>query len=193
MEFLENSINEFLVATASRKPTPGGGSAAALAGSLAASLLEMVCHLSDTEQGRGFILEAKTIRLRLGKLIDEDANSFKDFLKAPAHGKEEALKKAALIPLETATLSFSVLELAGEIIRICKKSVLTDAGTAAVLADAAVQSACFNVNVNLNTINDARFRETVNKKLKRFSRSATISRRVTNYVNTQLKPGTRPG
>ena len=187
MKLMKNSLQEFLVEMASRKPIPAGGSAAALAGSLAAALLTMVGHLTDTERGRVITVEAEAIRQRLERLVDEDASAFWDFFKATGSEKETALKKATLIPLETATLSYRVLELASEIIRACRKSVITDAGTAVLLAEAAVHSACFNTATNLNSIQDAHFKGMVDTKLKSFTALSAKRRAIINYVNRQLQ------
>ncbi|MFC1953525.1 cyclodeaminase/cyclohydrolase family protein [Chloroflexota bacterium] len=186
MKYPENSIDKFLTAIASRKPTPGGGSAAALSGSLAAALLAMSCRLTDNEICKAIIVEAETIRRRLEQLIDEDANSYRDYLRATIPEKETALKNAALIPFETATLSFRILELTNEIITACRKSVITDTGTAALLAEAAVHAACFNTAINLKSIDDTIFREEMGTKLKSFASSSVIRQAIINYVNNQL-------
>jgi formiminotetrahydrofolate cyclodeaminase len=42
----DTSLELFLDALASRKPTPGGGSAAAVMGAMGAALVSMVCNLT---------------------------------------------------------------------------------------------------------------------------------------------------
>lgn len=186
MALTEKSVEEFLEEMASRKPAPGGGSAAALAGSLAAALVEMVGRLTDTERMREITAEAEKARHRLAKLVDEDCQAFKEFIKAPKNEREAALKQAALVPLETAGLSYRILELVEEIAGKGNKSAITDVGVAAMLANTAVQGANLNVRINLGSIPDEEFRKTVEEKLERFADSPERSQAVTKYVRQQL-------
>lgn len=186
MTLKEKSIEEFLEGLASRKPAPGGGSAAALAGSLAAALVEMVSNLTDTERMKEVSREAAKIRHRLTELIDEDCQAFEDFVIAPKAGKDEALKRALLVPLETTGLSYRILELAGEVARKGNKKAITDAGVASLLANTAVQGADLNVRINLGSIKDEGFRKPVMEKLERCSGSLEKSREIMKYVREQL-------
>jgi len=186
LSFQNKPLNEFLTETASRNPVPGGGSAAALAGSTAASLLVMAGNLTNTDRSRDIVKEAEKIQQRLEQLIDEDANSFNVFLKADKTEKESALKNAAMVPLETATLSYKVLELSREAIRVCKRSVITDAGTAGMLAESAVQSALFNVQVNLASITDADFVKMTEKRLENYTYLSEIKQEIIDFVQKQL-------
>ena len=72
MKYLENSLNEFLTAMASRKPIPGGGSAVAFAGSSASALLAMICRITDTERSRALIVEAALFR----EMVDTKLKGF---------------------------------------------------------------------------------------------------------------------
>ena len=186
MPLTEKSLEELFKEFASKKPTPGGGSAAALAGSLAAALVEMVGKLTDTETAKAITKEAVNIRLRLTKLIDEDGEAFKAFMKAPADKKQETLNHATLVPLETAELSYRILELANEIARNGNKNAITDAGMASLLADTAIRGAQLNVRINLRSIKDGKFRKWIVERLKRFSDSLDKSQATMKYISEQL-------
>jgi len=183
---VNKSLEEFLEELATGKPTPGGGSVAALAGSLAAALVEMVCCLTDTNRMRGLAEEAKNLRYRLLKLVQEDSEAFRRFVKSPKNEKEEALKNAALVPLETAELSYRVLEIADEAARNGKRSAITDAGVASLLADAAVHGAELNVKINLNAISDRDFAAGVEARLKRIGDYPRKTQQTMNYISGEL-------
>jgi len=84
------SIKEFLAKTASGSPVPGGGSIAALSAAIAASLAEMVAHLTigkkgfevKEEQMNDIVEAAAEYRNKLIKDIDRDADSYNDVLTA---------------------------------------------------------------------------------------------------------------
>jgi len=183
----EKSLKEFLEELASNKPAPGGGSTAALAGSLAAALVEMVSKLTDTEEMNEISTKAEKIRRKLTELIDEDCEAFKEFVKAPKNQKEEALKRAALVPLETAGLSYEILELVDKTAREGNKNTITDAGIALLLVNAALQGADLNVRINLYSIKDEEFKKKVEEKLERFSDFAKKSRAIIKHVEEQLQ------
>jgi len=186
MALTKKAMEEFLEELASRKPAPGGGSATALAGSLAAALVEMVSQLTATERMKEISVEAEKIRRRLTKLIDEDCEAFRQFVKAPENEKEEALKHAALVPLETANLSYRIVGLADEIAREGNKNPITDAGVASLLASAAVQGACLNVRINLGSIKDEGFRKVIEEKLEQFADSSEKSQATMKFIRGKL-------
>src|SRR5262245_2857204 len=106
--FADHSISAFLDALASPEPTPGGGTAAAVAGSVGVALLMMVAGLSktrgnnDTERSR--LSEARaaltSVRHRLLVLADEDADAYNRVVTAyrlpKASDQEKAARKQAI-------------------------------------------------------------------------------------------------
>src|SRR5712692_8987925 len=129
---LRHSGVDFVEALAAETPTPGGGSAAAFAGALAAALGEMVCRL--TLRRASYAAHHKTLeesltrlvhlRARLMENVDRDAQSYEAVLAAlklpkstesererRAHAIEEASKSASLVPLETAELAAEIARL----------------------------------------------------------------------------------
>lgn len=165
----------FLDELASSKPTPGGGSAAAFAAAQAAALTAMVAGLTigkkkyaDVEKEMQSVhANALLLKQQLTGMVEKDAKAFIALMaayKLPAETQEEirlkekqikqATFEAARIPLETVKAAFEVLVLAAETARKGNLNAITDAGTGAALARAAIASAGANVRINLNEIKD---------------------------------------
>ena len=154
--------NRFLEATAANTPTPGGGSAAALVGALAASLTQMVAGLTmgrDTYSGvqaeaNAVLDDAIDLRQQLTNAIIEDSDAYEQFLKVRRQAGKgdkssiQAILRIVEIPLKVASLSRDVAILANSIAEIGNKNAATDAATAAIMARAAVQTAVLNVRAN---------------------------------------------
>lgn len=178
MKLVEMKISEFIEELSSDSPAPGGGSVAALSGALSAALSSMVCNLTigkekykDVEYDMENILERlQNIRKRLLEIIDEDTEAFNqvmDAFKLPKNTEEEkkvrkekiqeALKKAALVPLETARLCAEIIEISKEVAEKGNKNSITDAGVSMIMADAGLKSAILNVKINLKSIEDEKF------------------------------------
>ncbi|MDX6269373.1 MAG: glutamate formiminotransferase / formiminotetrahydrofolate cyclodeaminase [Acidobacteriota bacterium] len=156
----------------------GGGAAAAHAASLAAALGEMVAHLverkgkqEDSEREARDALQALgDLRARLNDAADEDGASFAGVLgarrmpgrneeerRARANAVEEALKGAAAVPLEVASLAVQVGELLETLAELGEPAWLSDSATGAQLALAATVAARYNVLVNAAEIEDEEF------------------------------------
>jgi len=175
LALIDRSLARFLREVARGSPTPGGGSAAALAGSLAAALVAMVCELTLGKRGyeavegemRGGLARAALLRDELAELIEEDIQAFDRVMAAHrlprgergrAEALEAALKRATKVPLETAERCLKVLELAELAAAKGNKNALSDAGTAGWLARAGLEAALLNVAANLSSIEDEAFR-----------------------------------
>lgn len=180
------TIQEFLAKTASHSPVPGGGSVAALSGSLAASLTEMVANLTIGKKGYESIQQEMKIiakdayryRKKLAQDIDNDANAYSDVMAAytlPKSTVEEKqrrqeeiqhrLKQAASIPLDVAKDVAKLMSLIGKVIEKGNKNALTDGAVAVMMARTAVLSALYNVKINLNTIKDDAFIENISNQI----------------------------
>lgn len=158
-------------------PAPGGGSIAALAGSLGAALASMVANLAqggpDTEKDAKLIAlaeRAQVLKDRLMVAVDADTNAFNAFMDArrlpdatpeQKAARQEAmqagLKVAIEVPLDTAQASYEALELAGEAARLGKVASITDAAVGAQMAHAGVRGGIWNVVINLKDITDAAY------------------------------------
>jgi len=155
-------------------PAPGGGSIAALAGSLGAALASMVANLAqggpDAEKDAKLIAlaeQAQVLKDRLMVAVDADTNAFNAFMDArrlpDATPDQKAARQAAMqaglkvaidVPLDTAKASFAALELAGEASRLGKVASITDAAVGAQMAYAGVRGGIWNVVINLKDITD---------------------------------------
>jgi methenyltetrahydrofolate cyclohydrolase len=168
--FVEHTANELLDRLASSDPTPGGGSAAALAGATAAALVAMVAGMTRTRSGseddRRVLAEALAHATeegtRLRALIDEDARAYDAVIAARRLPKETdaekdrrrqavsaALVQAAEVPMRTAEACLRVLRSAEIAAVHGNLNARSDAVTAAALAWAGLAGALENVRVNL--------------------------------------------
>jgi formiminotetrahydrofolate cyclodeaminase len=169
------SLEEFADKLAAGTPTPGGGSAAALAGSLGASLVGMVCALTIGREGyrehdealRAIAGRADSLRRELLTLVDRDAAAYDGVMAAIRLPKgtdaEKSARGAALrqanlrateAPLAASEACRSVLELAADLLPKGNRNARSDIGSAALLAGAGLQAALMNVRVNLPGLGD---------------------------------------
>jgi glutamate formiminotransferase/formiminotetrahydrofolate cyclodeaminase len=160
---------DFIDALADGSPTPGGGSAAAYSGAMGAALVAMVARLTlgkkkyaeISEQMLAILDEAEYLKKKLTVAVQEDSAAFDKVMSAfrlPKDSEEEqaarasAIEKATIhaaeVPLETARLSVRVMELALQAAQIGNPNAITDAGTGAALAQAALTGASYNIRIN---------------------------------------------
>ena len=157
------SVGALLDALEAPAPSPSGGSAAALAGAMAASLVVLVGRRSPTwPEAAGVAAQAGSLRTRLVGLADEDVRAYAAALEALAAARESegardhllgvALERAAEVPLRIAGSCADVAELAALAASSGQPQLRPDATTAALLAEAACRSAARLVEVNLATL-----------------------------------------
>jgi glutamate formiminotransferase/formiminotetrahydrofolate cyclodeaminase len=160
----------FLDALASSDPTPGGGSASAYSAAMAASLAAMVGRVTvgkskyaDVEgEMWSMIEEAVELQQFMKDAVVKDAEAFDEYMKARSlprdteQEKSERIKaiqaasiNAARVPLEVARESLQIMQLALNAAKLGNVNAISDAGTAAALAKAAITGAGFNVRINL--------------------------------------------
>jgi len=173
-------VDGFVDEVASESPAPGGGSVAALAGSLGAALATMVCNLTVGKKGyesawtalSETAVKGQSVKDALVRAVDEDTSAFNDLMEAMKLPKasdgqkaareramQEGYKKAALVPLETAAACLEAIELCVEAAEKGNANSATDAGVGALMARAGAESASLNVLVNLASVSDASFVE----------------------------------
>jgi len=150
---------------ASREPVPGGGSASAIAGAMAAGLVVMVVELTLGREGAD---DARLARIgddararmeRLLALAQQDAAAYDAVVRArrlPRENDGQRAERAAAVRAATLeatrvplTTAVEVAELAAAIAPIGNPNAVSDAGVAAHLAGAAVHGALLNVRINL--------------------------------------------
>jgi methenyltetrahydrofolate cyclohydrolase len=176
MKLTDLSVVDLLAALRSPSPTPGGGSASALAGALGASLLAMVASMPS----RRALAEADANRLqdagrqcvaysdRLAILVDRDADAYAlvvDAFKLPKGSESERAARSARIqdamraaieaPLEVMTQCAAAVELAIVIAELGNPNAASDVGVALELLGAGLRGAKLNVEINLGSIKDA--------------------------------------
>jgi glutamate formiminotransferase/formiminotetrahydrofolate cyclodeaminase len=169
------SVADFVASVASSKPVPGGGSVAAHVGALAAALAQMVSGLTVGRkkyaaveaQMRTIAEQAASLTAKLSHLVQADADSYARVSAAYKLPKDDdaqtaardaaiqaALVEASIVPLETARLCAEVAALAAECARTGNTNAVSDAGVAALLAEAAAKGAGYNVRINAQSMTD---------------------------------------
>jgi len=186
MKLVEQRVIDFVAATASKEPTPGGGAIAALTAATGAALAEMVANLTFGKKGYEAVqtemeelqAKAEAIRKRMLELSQADADVFNIFMNAlglPKNTDEEkaartaaiqqAYKDAAMVPFEIGELANQIFDLAELASRKGNQNLITDGIIAAINARAAVKSAFLNVRINLSGIKDESFVEELISKM----------------------------
>jgi formiminotetrahydrofolate cyclodeaminase len=179
--FGDDSISAFLDALASPEPTPGGGTAAAVAGSIGVALLMMVAGLpktrGNTETERVHLTEARAalaiLRDRLLALADQDADAYDSVVKAyrlsRTSEEEKAERKRAIAaglraatdtPLETLRAIAEAAPHARIVAQHGNPSAASDVRVALELLEAAGAGAAANVEANLGGLHDDIYRKT---------------------------------
>jgi formiminotetrahydrofolate cyclodeaminase len=172
--FRDLTLGAFVERLASADPVPGGGSAAAVAGSLAAGLVAMVAQLSRRQQlqqhsqlHESAETEGRRLAAHLLQLADDDATAYAAYAAAnrlPRSTQEESDKRAAArrraakgaaeVPLQTVEACLAVVKTAEALAGRCNINASSDLAVAAVLAEAAADGAAENVRVNLPSVGD---------------------------------------
>jgi formiminotetrahydrofolate cyclodeaminase len=178
------TLREFAQDLGSEKPAPGGGSASGLAGALAASLVQMVGHLSGEGQEE-LISRSRSLADELLDLVNRDTEAFNRVMAAfrlPKTTEEEkkarraeiqaATRLATEVPLKIAELSLEVLALAEQMAFRGNKNALSDAGVAGLLGVAACRGAAYNVLINLPGLKDEEFVAACKLRLKELLQEA---------------------
>ena len=183
----------FLDAVAEPTAAPGGGSVAALAGALGASLGQMVAGLSRKKKSKAAhfdqlsdaLSEFQAESRSLAEAIDRDSASFEQVMaayKLPKETSEEerhrdaaiqtALHGAASVPLEVARRAAEVFDRLGQLEPMSSPSMYSDIRVGRLMAAAAVRGALENVAINLESISDSAFASRLR------SESASLAARV---------------
>jgi glutamate formiminotransferase/formiminotetrahydrofolate cyclodeaminase len=181
---VEMKVTDFVDEVSRESPAPGGGSIAALAGSLGAALASMVSNLTANKRGSekvdDILNEAADklldIKNALVKAVDEDTDAFNAYMDArrlPNKTTEEkkvredamqaGLKQAVMVPLGTAQRSYEAIEIAEVVAKNGNPASITDVGVGAQSAYTGVLGGIYNVLINLKDINDDKFNDDMRK------------------------------
>ena len=172
------TVTDFVDEVSRESAAPGGGSIAALAGSLGAALASMVANLTANRRGSEAVDEvlnqaaekAQQLKFRLVNGIDADTNAFNAYMDArrlPAGTEEQrmskisaeqdGLKLAVQVPLQTAKDSLEAIAIAEMVVKFGNPNSITDVGVGAQMGYAGVKGGVYNVLINLKDIRDEQF------------------------------------
>lgn len=189
MEFRMYSIEKFLNELSSDMPSPGGGSTAALVAALASSLNSMVYSLTinkkafekltneNKEKMIKFSHKAKNFTELSQSFMERDRIEFMELMdsfKLPKDTEEEKSIRSKIIKEKTFKAMESPLDLARECldfyenisfaVEFGNKNLISDAGVAAILLNAAIESSILNVKINLNSLRKEEYAEEIEKE-----------------------------
>lgn len=190
MSFGDQSINEFLRDLESDMPAPGGGSVAGLISALSGALNSMVysltvgkkAYMSLSEEEKTMIAkfqeESRKFTLRSMEIMNADKANFlllMDSYKLPKNSEEEiAIRKKAIkdgtikameAPLALARESVEFFENLKVMNKYGNKMLLSDLSISAILLNSAIESSIINVKVNLSSLRNEEFFESIEKEL----------------------------
>ena len=178
---LRAGVEPFVEQLAAPTATPGGGSAAAASGAMAAGLATMVASMSRGK--KAYVQHERELSEAIGRLsqlreelkaaIDADADSYNAVMnayktdKSSAEGDgliDTALKQATSVPLSVAERAKEVAEIADKLKPITNPNMKSDLTTASALARAAIEGALANVEINLESVKDQHFAGEIRKR-----------------------------
>ena len=203
------TVERFVDEVSSNSPAPGGGSVAALAGSLGAALAAMVANLTVGKAGyesawaplSSLAERAQQLKAALLRAVDDDTKAFDDVLAAmrlPKATDEQkaaraaaiaaAYEKATAVPLATARLCLQALELTEQAAASGNRNSTSDAGVGALLAKAGLDAALMNVRINLPSVLEGAFKTATLAEIAELqSKSAGPLARTLATVDSNLK------
>lgn len=184
------TLAQFLDGTAARQPSPGGGSAAALAGALAAAVGQMVVNYSIAKKGleqhqnelRSALAELHRARSLMLELMIEDQSAYQALTaarrleKGSADWRQQyppALLACIRIPEAIAAAASALLELCERLVDRVNPHLLSDLAVCADLAMATVRCGLHNVRVNLASVEDPADRQRIDATIAQIQLHAT--------------------
>ena len=185
MKLTDRAFTDLLAAFRSSDPTPGGGSASALAGAVGAALLAMVAGLpkpraeseTDVAALRGAGASCADLSERLRVLVDQDSDAYEMVVSAYKLPKgtdeekaerttriQEALRAATDTPLEVMRACAGAIAHAGVVARLGNPNASSDVAVARELLTAGLRGARHNVEINLESVKDGGYVEAVRRE-----------------------------
>lgn len=201
----DEPLATYLERLGSGEPTPGGGSAACVAGALGASLGAMVVAVvskkSDALDWAESAGAFQALRDGFLGLAQDDEEAFRVVMAALRLPKEEpsrsarlqeALEQAALVPLATAEHSVDLLRRLRALAPHARDSIVSDVGVGAHLALAALRSSLLNVDVNVRALENAELRATLTHRRREIEEAGSaLCADIARAVSTRLAPDAR--
>jgi glutamate formiminotransferase/formiminotetrahydrofolate cyclodeaminase len=204
-DLVRKSVGEFVDEVSRDTPAPGGGSIAALAGSIGAALAAMVANLTVGKAGfdgryeelDALAVKAQGIKDQLLAAVDEDTQAFNGVMEALRMPKDTAVQKTARseaiqsgykrateIPMQTARRCRAALELCLMAARSGNDVMITDAGVGALVSLAGVKGAAYNARINLKSIKDADY---VRRAGDEIARLVDESQKIADLVDCEVE------
>ena len=195
MSLLDQSVSDLLGVFAAGRTTPGAGSAAALTGAIAGSLIQAAARYALRAAGKAgasapfgeraaAILEDAGERSRhLARAVEEDSEAFRRFWQTRT---EEALRLAIDVPIDIAE---HCLALAGMGLELYDKGFENARGEAAAASLGAVASgeaAVYAASLNLVSAGTADWIDSRQEKIHALGRGL---RNVRGRIETRIAPG----
>jgi formiminotetrahydrofolate cyclodeaminase len=195
MKLTHLPFQDLLAAFRSSEPTPGGGSASALAGAVGASLLAMVTGLPKPRAGTAEDLErlaaaggrCAAISEQLAALVNRDSDAYETVVAAFRLPKatddekaartariQEAMHLATETPLEVMRACADALEQAAVVAACGNRNASSDVLVGLELLGAGLRGAKLNVEINLPGLKDAAFVERVRSEAERLAAAAEV-------------------
>jgi formiminotetrahydrofolate cyclodeaminase len=201
---VDRTLRAFSDDLASDAPVPGGGSAAAYAGAVGASLAAMVARIAakkgEDETLRDYISEVDNLRSDFLRLVDDDSAAYArvaEAMKLPRATDDEkkirtervqaALLAASRVPLEVAKTSRRLLDACERGLPKAPAAAVSDVGVGALMAEAALRGAAMNVMINLSSVKDRGQVKALSEDLDRAIDGAEAQRkRITDFVESRI-------
>jgi formiminotetrahydrofolate cyclodeaminase len=184
--YAEKPLRFFLDKLCSSSPEPGGGSASALTGSIAASLSGMLAALTVNKKGyedvwpemEEILQKASRLKDDMLDLLQKDTEAFDDAAQAfkmpkdtdeqkktRADAIEQGLVKASEVPLAIMEKSLEIARLAREVLKKGNEMAITDGAISALFAEAAAIGGMINVRINFSWMKNREYIEKTEHKL----------------------------
>lgn len=203
-EFGDMTMDQYRDALASNNPTPGGGTAAAVALSQGAALAIMVCNLTEgKEKWKDGWRAAEETRLiaeplleRGYELAEDDSNVFDAVMSAYRMPKDDeqrtahihmALSRAANVPMQTARSSFRLLDSLLPLAKTGNANAVTDVGVSALLISAACKGGIFNAEINLYSLPSEMSEDSLAEMIDLRAKCSDVSRSIMQVIHDRMQ------
>jgi formiminotetrahydrofolate cyclodeaminase len=181
------TVDAFVRKLATADPTPGGGSASAVAGAMAAALVRMVAlltaaspkHADVADRARAIAGQADNLVGQVLRCVDDDVTAFDGVTSAfklpkstdvEKRSRTDAIQAALLAaagpPMRVVDSAVEICRLAAELVDFGNPNAVSDVGCAAMFAGAAAQGAAFNVAINVKSLKDRAAANTYDERLR---------------------------
>jgi len=207
-KLVDMKVNAFVDEVSMDSPAPGGGSVAALSGALGSALSSMVANLTVGKKGYEEHFDAlkeaavicQSYKDKLVYAVDADTDAFNLIIaanrmpKKTDEQKEErnaalqnAYKEAAKVPFNTTKYCREILNTMLIVAEKGNVNSITDAGVAALSANAGVKGAAMNVKINLDPIEDKEFNSKMLKETEQLEKEADeMTEKIVKLVNDKI-------